>query len=180
MQKLGHQLVTLPDETVLRIQAAALASASAMLEKDDMSPPGNRHLSRKSRHHGQSLRLRLPVSFCRRIWNCAVDRSLGGWGFRFETHNIRSNDAPVFSALKTRDLLGMRKMIAAGEASPFDCNADGASLLKVRALSQDQRYGSANHRLFPSWQVGPTTSRSCNTYSKTSFSQTLAKSLRGS
>jgi len=60
-----------------------------------------------------------------------VGMSYGGWKFSLRGYSMRPSDSPVFRAAVSGDAETLQAMFQAGEASPYDCDEFGTSLLMV-------------------------------------------------
>ncbi|EQB46375.1 hypothetical protein CGLO_14578 [Colletotrichum gloeosporioides Cg-14] len=59
-----------------------------------------------------------------------------GWQYRFHSYNIRPKTAPVFKAAEQGDIRELTKLFRTGQASPFDRNEAGRSLLYLAAKEE--------------------------------------------
>ncbi|KAF5518880.1 hypothetical protein CGCA056_v009470 [Colletotrichum aenigma] len=59
-----------------------------------------------------------------------------GWQYRFHSYNIRPKTAPVFKAAEKGDIRELTKLFRTGQASPFDRNEAGRSLLYLAAKEE--------------------------------------------
>lgn len=65
------------------------------------------------------------------MWDLVMTKSYGGWEFSLRPLNIRPNDSLVFDYATNGNVSGLLKMFSSGEASPFDHDEAGRSLLHV-------------------------------------------------
>ncbi|KAK2046790.1 hypothetical protein LZ31DRAFT_184941 [Colletotrichum somersetense] len=59
-----------------------------------------------------------------------------GWQYCFHAYNIRPRSSPAFRAAETGDLTGLVNLFKAGQATPFDRNELGQSLLYLAAENE--------------------------------------------
>lgn len=65
-------------------------------------------------------------------WDIEVCRSHSGWNSSLRTYNIIPSDSLVFKLAGGGDVRGLLDLFAKRQASPFDVDEDGCSLLSVR------------------------------------------------
>lgn len=65
-------------------------------------------------------------------WDIEVCRSHSGWNSNLRTYNIIPSGSLVFELAGTGDVRGLLDLFAKGQASPFDVDENGYSLLSVR------------------------------------------------
>ncbi|RDW81543.1 ankyrin repeat domain-containing protein [Aspergillus mulundensis] len=91
---------------------------------------------RKRQDLGQRvLRFRTPLFFVDKMWTIGSSHILSGWKFTFQVNNVIPDDAPVVQHCKNGDVGEVQRLLSEGLASPFDCKANGRSLLHI-AVSQ--------------------------------------------
>ncbi|KAF7924400.1 uncharacterized protein EAE98_007451 [Botrytis deweyae] len=82
-----------------------------------------------------SAKLRLP--FFSGVWElCAYQQSISGWDFKLRIYNVVDYDAPIMELARVGDLAGMQQLFQTRQASPYDVNIYGETILHVGA----QRY----------------------------------------
>lgn len=83
---------------------------------------------------GKSYRVRLqpPVWLTQRIWEFESRRACSGWQqINLRVYNIREKGSEVFLTVQYNQLDLLLEMFDNGQASPFDCDDEGRSLLYV-------------------------------------------------
>lgn len=144
---MSKQLVSLPAEVVVCLQSTSPTPrtngtgtengqlAQAPLTDDGGASNASRHndkpISRRSRRPKPLKSFKISVRFWQQIWHLGASRSWSGWEFRLETYKIRPDNAPIFDLARAGDVAGVRRSFALGEASPFDCDSEGTTLLAV-------------------------------------------------
>lgn len=74
---------------------------------------------------------RAPRWLMDRAWRIEASRASSGWIFCPRTCNIISHGSIVFNYAAANDTKGLQKLFSKREASPFDCNESGLTLLHV-------------------------------------------------
>ncbi|KAK1983332.1 hypothetical protein LZ30DRAFT_7575 [Colletotrichum cereale] len=77
------------------------------------------------KNNGWSASVQLPWS------QCVRELRWTGWQYCFHTYNIRPMSSPAFKAAEKGDLAGLMRLFRTGQATPFDRNEIGRSLLYV-------------------------------------------------
>jgi len=65
-------------------------------------------------------------------WDVEVCKSRSGWNNNLRTYNIIPSDSSVIKLAREGDVRGLLDLFAGGQASPFDVDEGGRSLLSVR------------------------------------------------
>lgn len=141
-QQLAKQILTLPSEVAVHLQestcdARTRSGALVPWRRRDQTPDNfdNYHAAdravRRIDQQSRGFSFRIPLRFRQQIWHVAAVHSISGWMFGWHTYTLRPRQAPVFALLKDGDVLGMRKLFASGQGSPYDCNEYGETLLEV-------------------------------------------------
>jgi hypothetical protein len=60
-------------------------------------------------------------------------RAPSGWNFTFRTYNLIPPSAPIWNCVASGDIVGVQRLFKEGNASPFDKNAWGRTLLDVKS-----------------------------------------------
>lgn len=145
MKILSQQVTAVPAEIGLYLQSIGTTTTSTSdgASRSDRNIESNltpsaisvqrEHWARRL-NRGSKFSISLP--FRQRIWQMTAIRSFGGWSVHLETHNVRRFDTVTLMALEGDDLLGLRKQIASGQATPYDRSPEGESLLLVSRLGE--------------------------------------------
>lgn len=153
----GYELVvkvphdpTLTKDKVKREEDRKYDSSSSSSEMVVKPPPGRTtwsstfgYMTYSSSSNGGTYRIRfvLPSWLTRGIWELECRRSYGGWRqISFRVYNTRMDDAKIFKLAGYGFVEGMVEMFDKGEASPFDCDPGGRSLLYVSAFYSADQY----------------------------------------
>lgn len=81
-------------------------------------------------------RIHMPW-FMQRSWDLSVLRASTGWTFQLNTRNIRPWDAKIFHAVQLGEVENIIELLKNKEASIYDVNPEGMSLLEI-ALGSEQ------------------------------------------
>lgn len=83
---------------------------------------------------GQRTRVRVwpPSWLSSRAWEAFCGQSYGEWKFVFRAYNIVTRQSPIVACIEAGDLGGIRELFARKEATPYDKDQYGYSLLWVR------------------------------------------------
>lgn len=73
-----------------------------------------------------------PSWLSSRVWEIQVTKATSGWTFRPRVYNVVPTGSPVFRYAKEGNPQGMQELFSRNEASPFDCNHMGLTVLHVR------------------------------------------------
>ncbi|KAF4431974.1 hypothetical protein CFRS1_v012618 [Colletotrichum fructicola] len=126
----------------------AMSSGTIVSQKDDS---GQMEEGRKSRHWPSYFETTLFGRYAFRRsrndegwiaslqipWSQRVtELRWTGWQYRFHSYNIRPKTAPVFKAAEKGDIRELTKLFRTGQASPFDRNEAGRSLLYLAAKEE--------------------------------------------
>ena len=65
-------------------------------------------------------------------WSLSLERSWAGWRAQWRHYSVRPDDSPVFAAVYARDVQTLMNLFDSREATPFDCDEGGQSLIHVR------------------------------------------------
>ena len=86
------------------------------------------------RGHNKTTFIYLGLSqwFYVRRYRIRLRNSYWGWDQSFRSYKVVSFDAPVFQYSISGDVEGLRKLFAAGNASPFEVDREGRTPLHVR------------------------------------------------
>lgn len=71
------------------------------------------------------------LCFMNWAWDVEFCRSRSGWNINLHTYNIIPTNSLVFRLAKEGDERGLLDIFAGRQASPFDVDEDGRSLLSV-------------------------------------------------
>jgi hypothetical protein len=63
-----------------------------------------------------------------------------GWNFNIQVYNVVPSGSPQFRMAKFGDLVGIQYLFSTGQASPFDRNPIGCTILDV-SFSHVEQYG---------------------------------------
>ena len=80
------------------------------------------------------VRYRAPIWLFNRLWSVQATHASSGWTFSPRVHNVIPNDALVLKYIKADDIDGIQTLFIRREASPYDCDISGRSLLHVRHI----------------------------------------------
>ena len=75
---------------------------------------------------------RTPPWLINRIWRIQALRAVSGWKYSPRSYNIVPNTSIVFKYLENHNISGIQELFSQRQASPFDCDESGRSLLHVR------------------------------------------------
>ena len=78
-----------------------------------------------------TVQVRSPTWFSQKAWDLILCNSYSGFNFHSRVYSIVPMDAPIFQCVKKGDLPGMYELFDKGQASPFDRDASGRTLLQV-------------------------------------------------
>lgn len=82
--------------------------------------------------HQKILNAKLRLPFFSGVWElCAYQRLVSGWTFTLRTYNVVDSNAPIMGLACCGDLAGMQQLFQTRQASPFDIDKDGITLLHV-------------------------------------------------
>ncbi|KAG7005760.1 hypothetical protein G7Y79_00018g045670 [Physcia stellaris] len=70
-----------------------------------------------------------PSWIAHRLWRLRYLKSLSGWTLCFQTYNIIPEDSLTFVYIDEDNLKGLQELFSRKEASPFDCDPSGRTLL---------------------------------------------------
>jgi len=73
-------------------------------------------------------------------WDVEFCKSRSGWNINLRTYNIIPSGSLVFELAGEGDVKGLLDLFAGGQASPFDVDEYGCSLLTVRYHRNLQPY----------------------------------------
>ncbi|KAK1672276.1 hypothetical protein BDP55DRAFT_588343 [Colletotrichum godetiae] len=88
---------------------------------------GQYSFQRSRSNGGWTASLQVPWS------QCVRELRWTGWQYCFHSYNIRPDFSPVFKTVKKGDLTRLMNLFKMGEATPFDKNESGHSLLYIAA-----------------------------------------------
>ncbi|KDN63480.1 hypothetical protein CSUB01_07570 [Colletotrichum sublineola] len=88
---------------------------------------GRYSLRHSKSNKGWTASVQMPWS------QCVRELRWTGWQYCFHTYNIRPMSSPAFKAAEKGDLTGLMKLFKTGQATPFDRNEKGRSLLYLAA-----------------------------------------------
>ncbi|SPO05483.1 uncharacterized protein DNG_08170 [Cephalotrichum gorgonifer] len=86
------------------------------------------HLSVKSHDSVCTITVKLPYWLMGTVWRLRMRLA-----FSFRHYNIRSEEADIFTSIRGGDLEKMRLLFSKGDASPFDLDSHGRSLIYYAA-----------------------------------------------
>lgn len=66
-----------------------------------------------------------------RSWEFQAQRAIAGWNFSLRSYSVRPQDAHVFNVVVSGDVSTMLSLFKSGQASLYDRDSEGASLLHV-------------------------------------------------
>ncbi|EPE31420.1 Ankyrin repeat-containing protein [Glarea lozoyensis ATCC 20868] len=99
---------------------------------DQISTPGRIYnkgdQGRQSRHRIRT-RLRGPILILNRLWDITGHSAENGWQINIRTYNIIPDKSLAFQYIFRENIEGLRGLFEKREASPFDADASGATLL---------------------------------------------------
>ena len=73
-----------------------------------------------------------PSWIAHRLWRLRTHKSLAGWTLRLQAYNIIPKDSLAFVYVGENNVKGLQELFSRKEASPFDCDPSGTTLLIVR------------------------------------------------
>ncbi|KAF7859741.1 hypothetical protein EAF04_008820 [Stromatinia cepivora] len=84
--------------------------------------------------HRKILNAKLRLPFFSGVWElCGYRQSTSGWAFTLRTYNVVSEDAPIIKLVEGGDIVGMQQLFETRQASPFDVDPFGRTLLHQAA-----------------------------------------------
>lgn len=112
------------------------ASELTRMEMDILSGALNEDYHRRnSTYHRPYLILSFQApkwtSFTRRVLDIKGLKLPAGWNFYFQTYNIIPADSPAWELVQDGDVDGIQSLFRAHQASPFDRDQYGLTLLDV-------------------------------------------------
>jgi len=115
-------------QSVTRIVASHIPTSDSSSLGDDTTMQRRRDKQRKTR----TFHCRKVLYFM--IWALDVEfaKSRSGWNINLRTYNIIPSGSLVFGLAREGDVRGLLDLFAGGQASPFDVDEIGRSLLSVR------------------------------------------------
>ena len=78
-------------------------------------------------------RYRAPSWLINKAWDIQATRVFSGWNIKLRSYNVIPGTSAVFSYIKNRNLAGNKNLFSSREASPFDIDSNGKSLVWVCA-----------------------------------------------
>lgn len=101
-----------------------------------------------------TVTIHLPQWLTGAVWRFWMRKPC--WDLRLRQYNIRSEEADIFVSVRSGDVEKMLLLLEQRAASPFDCDANGRSLLYVSnqkktaplysAWAHSQQYAAAFHQ----------------------------------
>ncbi|KAF3060532.1 hypothetical protein CFAM422_011211 [Trichoderma lentiforme] len=82
------------------------------------------------------VQLQVPKWLSTSVYEFISAPAIAGWTYTYRVYNIIPNDSEIIKKINSGDLIGVREMFNNRDASPFDRNAAGGSLLYYAASSQ--------------------------------------------
>lgn len=76
--------------------------------------------------------LQVPKWLSTSVYEFMSAPAIAGWTYSYRIYNIIPDDSEIIKKIASGDLIGVREMFSNRDASPFDRNAAGRSLLYVR------------------------------------------------
>ena len=73
-----------------------------------------------------------PSWIAHRLWRLRYLKSLSGWTLCFQTYNVIPEDSLAFVYIEENNVKELQELFSRKEASPFDCDPEGTTLLLVR------------------------------------------------
>jgi hypothetical protein len=80
-----------------------------------------------------ALRLKFPTWLRSQVWEFHFRQAMRGWDFSIRSYRTIPKDANIFLAIKLGDLAQVRQLLSSGEASIFDRDPWGGTLLHSAA-----------------------------------------------
>ena len=81
-----------------------------------------------------------PAWLVNRAWAFHAVKARNGWDCYFRQHNVIPWYSPVFKHAKSGNVMGLRELFDKNQASPWDCDDNGSTLLHVRDTDGRYRY----------------------------------------
>lgn len=98
---------------------------------EDYAAIVKRPASRRHKREQDLFRFRTPTWLTSRVCETRISRACSGWTVHLSSYHVRPEDASVFSFAEQGDVGNLRRLFESGEASPFDRNPGGETLLHV-------------------------------------------------
>lgn len=80
--------------------------------------------------------LKISAWLISKIWQISLGKTHAGWDLKLRAWNVRPTNAHIFELCTQGDLLGVQRLIAAGEASYYDIDENGITLLNVSSYRE--------------------------------------------
>lgn len=116
-QQQQHQLDTADNqyaETWLRA-----TKDNQHLDRTEINLPLKRSYKENDTTH-KRFQLRLPVWFCRRVWDLTISSAHCGWSMQLRTYNVIHQNSLIFGYCYAGDVVGAQRLLQSGGASPLD------------------------------------------------------------
>ena len=72
-----------------------------------------------------------PSWIINRIWRFRAIKAAYGWSYFLQIYRVVPSDSPVFECAQTANIEGIQRLFSQNEASPFECDEAGRTLLVV-------------------------------------------------
>jgi hypothetical protein len=126
-QSHGQGLLTAAETDRLACGSKSLSANKAINKKEKSPFHSKRHMNLKARFRTPNWLF--GVSHAIEIYE---SRANAGWAFNIQVYNVVPLESPIFNFAKKGDISGMKELFRTGQASPFDRNLYGRTLLDVR------------------------------------------------
>jgi hypothetical protein len=117
------------------IDSESLSTNEPGLECQKFTRGAKQNLKLKARF--QTPKWLFGVSRAIEIYECRVH---AGWNFNIQVYNVVSGSSPIFRMAGSGDVIGIQDLFRTGQASPFDQNPHGFTVLDVRCCHIDQSW----------------------------------------
>lgn len=126
------QLLTEVDRTPPGIESKSLSTDEPGLECQKFNRGAKRQLKLKARF--QAPKWLFGFSRAIEIYEC---RAHAGWNFNIQVYNVVPYNSPIFGMVRSGDVIGIQDLFRTGQASPFDRDPSGYTVLDVRRCHVD-------------------------------------------
>lgn len=124
----GNQISTTNDGSYLGFEAEPLENTNEPEKKIEIF----RRLSAKQlklKARFQTPKWLFGISRTVELYEC---RATAGWNFNIQVYNVIPSESPIFEMAGVGDIDGIRQLFSTGNASPFDRDENGLTVLDVR------------------------------------------------
>jgi hypothetical protein len=129
------QLLTAVEITPPAIESKALSTNESGIEFQKFHRAAKRQLKLKARF--QTPTWLFGVSRAIELYEC---RMHAGWNFNIQVYNVVPYDSQIFEMARSGDVIGIQDLFRTGQASPFNQDPHGFTVLDVSCCHIDQSW----------------------------------------